>query len=322
MLQYLPQLMQHLRNLAGGSSDSKGAVPSSTSGASGEEQGSAASTDTAAAASDSTAADKGGTAGSTTSSSEGGGASTQEGQPEPDASSSSSGSDDITVRQQTPYGILQPPLGRARLRVVELLAVLLRVGDDTVDAALIQAQSFQVVQELFVAYPFNNLLHHQMYAVLLAVLRRASPAMVSHMFGDCQLVSWLLGLPQEVTPLPRPGRTIKVPLRAGYLGHVTRIGQVLQEAAAQQQDIADVLQATPSWPELQQQLAPRFELEDVSRWQCGRPANTENNELDSDGDEFPVSLAHTVQQLGYSQVLMRGVACTQPCSGYWLCLQT
>ena len=47
----------------------------------------------------------------------------------------------------------------------------------------------------------------------------------------------------------------KVLLRAGYLGHVTRIGQVLQEAAAQQQEIADVLQATPSWPELLQQLA-------------------------------------------------------------------
>jgi hypothetical protein len=286
MLQYLPQLMQHLRNPAGGSSDSQGApVPNSTPGDSGDGQGSAAGTDTAA--SDSNAAEKGDGKGSTASSSEGGGASTQDGQPEPDASSS--GSDDITVRQQTPYGILQPPLGRARLRIVELLAVLLRVGDDTVDAALIQAQSFQVVQELFVAYPFSNLLHHQMYAVLLAVLRRASPAMVSHMFGDCQLVSWLLGLPQEVTPIPRPGRTIKVPLRAGYLGHVTRIGQVLQEAAAQQQEIADVLQATPSWPELQQQLAPRFELEDVSRWQCGRPANTEGNELDSDGDEFPVS---------------------------------
>lgn len=302
MLDYLPQLMQHLRNPAGdgSGSSSQGAAGSSTSSDGGakaaQEQGSTEGAGSDKAASDRGAADKGSEKGSEKGSTAGsskeaaGESSEQDSKQDADPStSSSSAAEDITVRQETPYGVLQPPLGRARLRIVELLAVLLRVGDDAVDAALIKAQSLQIVQELVVAYPFNNLLHHQMYALLLAVLRRASPVMVSHMFDDCQLVSWLLNLPQEVTPIPRPGRTNKVPLRAGYLGHVTRIGQVLQEAAAQQQEIADVLQANPSWPELLQQLSTRFELEDVSRWQCGRPANTEGNELDSDGDEFPVS---------------------------------
>lgn len=311
MLQYLPQLMAHLRSpLAGDSSGdgvSKGSGGGSTSSASeaapaedagkgsagGASSGKAPSSD-GGANDKSSQEDKGSTAGGSKEAAEGsstageGAAQDSTQGADPTTSSSGSGAEDITVRQETPYGVLQPPLGRARLRIVELLAALLRVGEDAVDAALIQAQSLQIVQELFVAYPFNNLLHHQMYALLLAVLRRASPVMVAHMFGDCQLVGWLLGLPQEVTPIPRPGRTNKVALRAGYLGHVTRIGQVLQEAAAQQQEIADVLQADPSWPELLQQLGARFELEDVTRWQCGRPANAEGNELDSDGDEFPV----------------------------------
>lgn len=277
MLEYLPQLMRHLRDPSADSSSAvSSSAPQSSSDKGHEKDGAGASSSaSAAAAKDGDGPDAPGEGSSETG--------------EQSSSSSSSSADSITVRQETPYGVLEPPLGRARLRIVELLAVLLRVGDDAVDAALIQAESLQIVQELFVAYPFNNLLHHQMYALLLAVLRRASPVMVSHMFGDCQLITWLLTLPQEVTPIPRPGRTNKIALRAGYLGHVTRIGQVLQEAAAQQQEIADVLQATPSWPELLQQLAPRFELEDVSRWQCGRPANTDGNELDSDGDEFPVS---------------------------------
>lgn len=303
MLEYLPQLMQHLRdpilNSSTGSQGGAGSSSGSDGGSkAGEGQGSTEGAGSDKAGSEGgtsdKASEKGSAAGSSKEAAEGstaGEGSAQDSKQDADPSTSSSSSVDITVRQETPYGILQPPLGRARLRIVELLAVLLRVGDDAVDSALIKAQSLQIVQELFVAYPFNNLLHHQMYALLLAVLRRASPVMVSHMFGDCQLVSWLLGLPETVTPIPRLGRANKVPLRAGYLGHVTRIGQVLQEAAAQQQEIADVLQANPSWPELLQQLQSRFELEDVTRWQCGRPANTEGNELDSDNDEFPVSPA-------------------------------
>jgi hypothetical protein len=312
MLQYLPQLMAHLRDplagdssgegvskgSAGGSSSSAGEAAPATEdagkgSAGGASSGKASSSD-GGASDKSSQEDKGSTAGSSKEAAEGSSTAAEGAAQDstqgagPTNSSASSSGEDITARQETPYGVLQPPLGRARLRIVELLAALLRVGEDAVDAALIQAQSLQIVQELFVAYPFNNLLHHQMYALLLAVLRHASPVMVAHMFGDCQLVGWLLGLPQEVTPIPRPGRTNKVSLRAGYLGHVTRIGQVLQEAAAQQQEIADVLQADPSWPELLQQLAARFELEDVTRWQCGRPANTEGIELDSDGDEFPV----------------------------------
>jgi len=198
-------------------------------------------------------------------------------------------SEDIERVQETPYGTLAPPLGRARLRIVELLAALLRVGDDAADAALIGARALPVVQELFVEYPFNNLLHHQMYALLVAALRRSSTAMVQHIFGECALVSWMATLPKTVTPKPRPGFEGKGPLRAGYLGHVTRLGQVLQEAAAQQQEVADVLKDSSDWQAfVQQELLPRLELEDVTQWGCGRPVTTEGGELDSEGDDFQV----------------------------------
>jgi serine/threonine-protein phosphatase 6 regulatory subunit 3 len=191
--------------------------------------------------------------------------------------------------QETPYGVLAPPLGRARLRIVELLAALLRVGGDAADAAIIGARALPLVQALFLAYPFNNLLHHQMYALLVAALRRGSAAMTAHIFGECELVAWLAGLPEEVNPRARPGFEGKGPLRAGYLGHVTRIGQVLQEAAQQQQEVADALRDCAEWQSfVQQQLGPRLELEDVMHWQCGRPVSTEGGELDSDGDDFQV----------------------------------
>jgi len=109
--------------------------------------------------------------------------------------------------------------------------------------------------------------------------------------GDCALVSWLATLPKDVTPKPRPGFEGKGPLRAGYLGHVTRIGQVLQEAGAQQQEVADALKDSNEWQSfVQQELGPRLELEDVTHWQCGRPANAEGGDLDSDGDDFQVGI--------------------------------
>lgn len=201
-------------------------------------------------------------------------------------------------QQETPYGILAPPLGRARLRIVELLAALLRVGDDSVDAVLIGAGTMPLVQQLFVAYPFNNLLHHQTYELLVAGLRRSSRALIQHIFGECELVAWLANIPKEVNPNPRFGFEGKGPLRAGYLGHVTRIGQILQEAAAQQHDIADVLKECSDWQLfVQQELTPRLEVEDVTRWQCGRPVNTEGGELDSDGDEFQVSCWGVISRL-------------------------
>lgn len=211
--------------------------------------------------------------------------------------------------QETPYGVLAPPLGRARLRIVELLAALLRVGGDAADVTIIGSGALPLVQALFMAYPFNNLLHHQMYALLVAALRRGSPTMVQHIFGECHLVAWLAGLPNEVSPKPRPGFEGKGPLRAGYLGHVTRIGQVLQEAMQQQQEVADVLKDCAEWQQfVQQQLAPRLEVEDVMHWQCGRPVNTEGGELDSDGEDFQVrgsaaSRVHNMEAVGAGGIM-------------------
>jgi serine/threonine-protein phosphatase 6 regulatory subunit 3 len=198
------------------------------------------------------------------------------------------GGDDLT--QETPYGLLAPPLGRARLKVVELLAVLLQVGDEAADGALIAAGALALVMELFARYPFNNLLHHQLFNMLAGVMARASPAMVAHAFGACGLVAWLSGLPAEVLPAARPaGPAPKGLLRAGYLGHVTQIGNLIRAAAAQQQGVADALAGDAAWAAFSAgELQRRNDAEDVSRWECGRPMSSEIGELGSDGDDFQV----------------------------------
>lgn len=197
---------------------------------------------------------------------------------------------DATATQETPYGLLAPPLGRARLKVVELLAVLLHVGDEAVDGALIASNAMRLAMDLFAQYPFNNLLHHQVFYMLRGLLVRATPAMLTHTLGTCRLVSWLSSLPVMVDPTPRPGAPPpKGPLRAGYLGHVTRMANLLVEAAASKQAVADALASDESWQRFAVgELQRRNEVEDVSQWECGRPASTDMGEMGSDVDEFQV----------------------------------
>ena len=63
--------------------------------------------------------------------------------------------------QETPYGLLQPPLGSARLTVIALLAVLLRTGIPAAEDAVIDAKLLPFCFSLFTSYPFNSILHHQ-----------------------------------------------------------------------------------------------------------------------------------------------------------------
>jgi serine/threonine-protein phosphatase 6 regulatory subunit 3 len=197
---------------------------------------------------------------------------------------------DTGATQETPYGLLTPPLGRARLKAVELLAALLRVGEGPADEALITSKALVAVQALFLAYPFNNLLHHQLLELLAAALRRGSGPMLDHLLGpEASLPKWLRGAPKEVTPAPLPGGTTKGPLRAGYLGHITRIANVLAEVAAAREDVAQRLQVDADWQALvAEDVGPRNRLEDVNTWECGRPAATDLNTLDSDEGEYQV----------------------------------
>jgi serine/threonine-protein phosphatase 6 regulatory subunit 3 len=153
---------------------------------------------------------------------------------------------------------------------------------------------------------------------------QVSDAMLAYVFEQCKLLDWLVGLPTEVRPTPRPGdeeaTASRPPLRAGYMGHVTQIASTLESFSAQPrsstssdaapgtaggspanvgeaQSLSGSLLSVPGFLGAHTQwqayvemvLHPRQELENTSRWACGRPTATELAGLDSDTDEFQVS---------------------------------
>ena len=208
--------------------------------------------------------------------------------------------------QETPYGLLSPPLGRPRLKIVELLAVLVRSGDSTSEAAVVQSGAVRLCLQLFVKYPFNNLLHHSVTAMLVAALTMASSGLLEHLFQDCRLLDWLVSIPVDIKPQPRPGTeedtASKPQIRAGYLGHVTQIASTLEsvasppsgsqggaETAAQAQVVSTSCSAHQGWQAYTKDyLHLRQELENTAKWACGRPPAAEIVGLNSDEDEYQV----------------------------------
>ena len=221
---------------------------------------------------------------------------------------------------EVPYGVLSPPLGRHRLKIVELLAALVRSGSSvSTEEPIVRSAALPRCLSLFSAFPFNNLLHHSVASMLISCVSPTSgtsEVMLQHLFEDCALLDWIVQLPQSVVPTPLPGRleesAAKTPLRAGYLGHVTQVAGALERAAAPSGS-SDEAGATSSasagsasvtsakiayytaghegWIKyVEEVLHPQQELENTSGWACGRPAPQPLAGMDSE-DDFQVSMS-------------------------------
>ena len=107
-----------------------------------------------------------------------------------------------------------------------------RSGAPEAEQAVIQTSALQHGMRLFAAFPFNNLLHHSVAAMLQSCV--ASETLSTYLIEECGILDWIVGLPTTVVPPPVPGdeadAASKAPLRAGYLGHVTQIAGHLAAA--------------------------------------------------------------------------------------------
>ena len=185
--------------------------------------------------------------------------------------------------QETPYGVLAPPLGLTRIKAVALLVALLRTGRGAAVEGVVNAGAVSKCLALVLSFPFNNLLHHHVAALLLTALDgdaaggAGPPALLDHVLHGVRLPAWLAGAPAEVRPVARQGDAragSRAPLRAGYLGHVTHLGnRLLALAAAGNSAVAAALSGEALWgPWAAGALAERTARDDPDAWACGRPA--------------------------------------------------
>ena len=175
----------------------------------------------------------------------------------------------------TTYGMIKPPMGQLRLKIVDLLASLFRTTDPVAEKAVIGTRAVQKAMNMFLEYPFNNALHGGV-TMLLTSFEEGSLELRKYLLEDVDIVDWLASAPTEVTPQANPDAAVNVnrkPLRAGYCGHLTQIANRLQRCAESCAYTKEFLEKNETWKVYKEQyLDGRNKIESVMSWKCGRPA--------------------------------------------------
>lgn len=87
--------------------------------------------------------------------------------------------------QELPYGVMNPPLGRQRITVIELGQALLATNESVAVRAMLDSDFIPRAMDLFQQYPFNSILHSNVLDMLSTLIDALTP---SHDNGEGQLV--------------------------------------------------------------------------------------------------------------------------------------
>ncbi|QHN95050.1 hypothetical protein HN51_042947 [Arachis hypogaea] len=192
----------------------------------------------------------------------------------------------------TTYGVLRPPLGKHRLKIVEFMAVILKTGNEVAENEMANSGTIQRVIDLFFEYPFNNLLHHHVESIIFSCLESRNDAIVDHLLHECDLIGRVISADKDSIlsadkNLPTVPATGKRAPRVGNIGHITRVANKLIHLSHNRSNILSCLQENNEWNEWQAKvLQERNVVENVHRWACGRPTALHDRMRDSDDDDI------------------------------------
>lgn len=238
-------------------------------------------------------------------------------------------------------GILEQPLGNARLHVARLVAALLQTSAPSICQELCNLATMDILLDLFFKYSWNNFLHLQVELCVAAILNHPSSeeqpnfglqnhdgepsasnaegegeekdtssdpktsvhnALVAHLFQKCQLVQRILNAWEENDKIQSEGGT-----RRGNMGHLTRIANMVVqnlEKGPVQAQISDLIK------ELPEDCRGRWEsfvdetLRETNRRNTVELVSTHNIHSSSEDDDFPndMSLQQTFSDYQIQQM--------------------
>uniref|UniRef100_A0A673YC51 Protein phosphatase 6, regulatory subunit 2a n=1 Tax=Salmo trutta TaxID=8032 RepID=A0A673YC51_SALTR len=135
----------------------------------------------------------------------------------------------------TTVGLLEEPLGNARLHVARLVAALLQTSAPSVCQELCKLTTMDQLLDLFFKYSWNNFLHFQVELCVASILNHSVPeerdsveettlhnTLVAHLFQKCRLVQRILDAWEENDQIQAEGGA-----RRGNMGHLTRMANMV-----------------------------------------------------------------------------------------------
>uniref|UniRef100_A0A8C7FBT5 Protein phosphatase 6, regulatory subunit 2a n=1 Tax=Oncorhynchus kisutch TaxID=8019 RepID=A0A8C7FBT5_ONCKI len=174
----------------------------------------------------------------------------------------------------TTVGLLEEPLGNARLHVARLVAALLQTSAPSVCQELCKLTTMDQLLDLFFKYSWNNFLHFQVELCVASILNHSVPeerpipglqnheeekppagpenqgeettlhnTLVAHLFQKCRLVQRILDAWEENDQIQAEGGA-----RRGNMGHLTRMANMVVqnlEKGPVQSQISDLIKELP-----------------------------------------------------------------------------
>ncbi|XP_019733720.1 serine/threonine-protein phosphatase 6 regulatory subunit 3 isoform X5 [Hippocampus comes] len=169
---------------------------------------------------------------------------------------------------RTTWGVLDPPVGNARLHVVRLVVSLLQTNTPCISKELIHLNTLGVILDMYFRYIWNNFLHIQVEICTAVILvmppfttevqldteqeNARESILVRHLFQKCHFIqrivdAWNTNEKEQL----EGGR------RRGYMGHLTRIAN----------SILHNCDKGPNGLQIQQLIA-ELKVEDREKWEA------------------------------------------------------
>uniref|UniRef100_A0A8C5ESE7 Protein phosphatase 6, regulatory subunit 2a n=1 Tax=Gouania willdenowi TaxID=441366 RepID=A0A8C5ESE7_GOUWI len=156
----------------------------------------------------------------------------------------------------TTVGVLEQPLGNARLHVARLVAALLQTSAPSICQELCNLATMDLLLDLFFKYTWNNFLHFQVELCVASILNHPSSEEQERsravtlcvlfnpqLFQKCRLVQRILDAWEENDKIQSEGGT-----RRGNMGHLTRIANMVVqnlEKGSVQAQISELIKELP-----------------------------------------------------------------------------
>jgi serine/threonine-protein phosphatase 6 regulatory subunit 3 len=193
-------------------------------------------------------------------------------------------------RMETTFGVLAPPFGSLRLKVLEFFVALIRTRHHIVDEKIIQLNLLTTCLDHFFNYKWNNFLHALIEQLVLAVLESDCKDLRANLFKQCKFLTRIEGAFDENSKA-LGDRASKKGLTLGYMGFVTRLANTLIKMGREGvTDIADALKQDPYWSNFE--VGPLAEVNERDMRPIG--GSKPRRDDDDDDDDDPVEATPTV----------------------------
>ena len=183
----------------------------------------------------------------------------------------------------TSYGS-SPPLGQLRLALVSFVNTSLRVLGSDFDYLLCDKDYYGTVTKLFLAYPWHSGLHLAYEALVRTTIEESSQVLKNELMERTSLVTVLNEVGKEATKQPPEKH------RKGFMGHITRIANILLSASTTSPYMKQVLECEGWMQFAGGYLIPQNRVE-TSKYLEPERKESEENPAESAQDDVAFLLA-------------------------------